>query len=59
MPIFGFQIFTLNQYLRFVITTTKIQYFGSTNLNKGRIVEFGVQNIRLNIWGPQNIRLNI
>ena len=38
MPIFGVQNFTLNQYLGLWITTwTKIQYFGSTNLKKGRI----------------------
>ena len=62
MPIFGVRNFTLNQYLGSVnYNMDKNSIFGSINLKKGRIVEFGVslQGIRLNIWGPQNIRLNI
>ena len=46
--------FTLNQYLGSVnYNMDKIQYFGSTNLKKGSIVEFGagLQKIRLNISG--------
>ena len=62
MPIFGVRDFTLNQYLRSVnYNMEKISVFWVHKSEKGRIVEFsaGLQNIRLNIWGPQNIRLNI
>ena len=62
MPIFGVQNFTLNRYLGSVnYNMEKSQYFGCTNLEKGRTVEFGVglQDTRLNIWDPQNIRLDI
>ena len=42
MPIFGVRNFTLNQYLGSVnYNMDKIHYFGSKNLGKGRIVDFG------------------
>ena len=61
MPIFGVRNLSLNHYLGSVnYNMGRIQCFGSTNLKKGRIMEFGagLQNIRLNIWGPQNIIVN-
>ena len=62
MPIFLVQNFTLNQYLGSVnYNMDKNSIFWVHKSEKGRIVEFGagLQDIRLNIWGPQNIWLNI
>ena len=62
MPIVGVQNFTLNQYLGSVnynMGKSSIFWVHKSEKRKNREFGAGLQDIRLNIWGPQSIRLNI